>query len=353
MQELRKYLLFVFLIIVPHAVFSQSALEEQVINDTNAIYKNFFSKETPIELTLEFDLKAYQRTRSSEEYHDAKLIYQFDDSSRMVHNVKLKSRGEFRKKLCVIPPFWLNIKKADLPSPELDDVKKIKVVTHCRNAERYSDYLLKEYLVYKMYNIFTPYSFRVRLIKIKYIDTGRDNKITENWAFAIEPEEMMEKRLDAKFIENDKLAMATVNSTVMDRLSMFQYMIGNGDYSVTGRHNLKIIKLYRNGPVGNIPVPYDFDFTGFVNTSYASPRENLGIENVRERYFLGPCRSDLIYQKVVDEQYELEEDIFCLLEEFEYLSQQHKSEIVMYIKDYFSSIRSPNFIDRNIKSTCK
>jgi len=299
------------------------------------------------------DLKAYQRTRGDEEYQDAEMIYQFDDSSSMVHKVKLKTRGEFRKNFCAIPPFWLNIKKADLPSSDLDDVTKMKVVTHCRNADKFSDYVLKEYLVYKMYNILTPYSFRVRLIRIKYIDTGRDNKITEDWAFAIEPEELMAERLDARFIKNDKLAMATVNSSIMDRLAMFQYMIGNCDYSVTGRHNLKILRLYGSGPVGYIPIPYDYDYTGFVNTSYAIPRENLGIESVRDRYFLGPCRSDNVYKKVLDDQHELEEEIFCLLEEFEYISQKHKIEIVEYIESHFSASKSPNFIDRNIKSTCK
>lgn len=349
----RNFLLFLLLIIIPQLGISQFISEEQVINDTITIFDNFFSEEKPITLTLKFDLKAYQKSRKSEQYQPAELIYQFDDSTRLVHNVKIKTRGEFRKNYCLIPPFWLNIKRADLPASGLDDVTKMKVVTHCRNADIYSDYVLKEYLAYRLYNIITPYSFNVRLIRLRYIDTGRGNKITEDWAFAIEPEELMEKRLDASFIENDKLSMTTVNNVIIDQLAMFQYMIGNSDYSVTGRHNLKILKLIRTGPVGNIPIPYDFDYTGFVNTSYALPGENLGIESVRDRYFLGPCRSDAVYKKVIDEQNAAEHEIFCLLEEFEYISQKQKIEIIDYIESYFSESNSPRFISRYIRSTCR
>jgi hypothetical protein len=348
-----KQLVFLLLIFLPQLATSQSISEEKVMNDTVALYENFFAEHEPITLTLKFDIKTYQRTRKSEEYQPAELIYQFDDSTSLVHKVKLKTRGEFRKNYCSIPPFWLNIKRADLPHAELDAVTKMKVVTHCKNSDKYSDYLLKEYLAYKIYNIISPYSFRVRLIRMIYIDTGRENKRTENWAFAIEPEELMEERLDAAFIENDRLAMATVNSGIMDQLAMFQYMIGNSDYSVTGRHNLKILNLYSSGPVGNIPVPYDFDYTGIVNASYAIPSENLGIESVTDRYFLGPCRKDNVFLKVIAKQNNSKSEILTLLHEFEYISQKHKQEIINYIDSYYTELESPKFIDRNIRSTCR
>ncbi len=83
--------------------------------------------------------------------------------------------------------------------------------------------------------------------------------------------------------------MRTVNSRVMDLLAMFQYMIGNGDYSVTGRHNLRILAMATSGPSGFIPVPYDFDYTGLVNTHYAIPGESLGIKNVGNDTSLVPA----------------------------------------------------------------
>lgn len=348
-----KSILVSFVLLISQQLHSQSIAELESIIDTITVYDDFFLKEEPITLTLKFDIKAYQRTRISEEYQDAELIYQIDDTTHITHKVRLKTRGEYRKTFCTIPPFWLNIKKSDIPSNEMDKIRKVKIVTHCKNGDRYSDYLIKEYLVYKLYNLITPYSFNVRLIRMIYVDTGRNNKITENWAFALEPEKLLAERLDARRIENDRLAMATVNSEIIDRLALFQYMIGNADYSITGRHNIKIIRLYGNGPIGNIPIPYDFDYTGFVNTSYATPGENLGIESVRERYFLGPCRNIAVHQAVVEELKGHKQDLLDILEQCDYLSFRQKIDAVKYIESYFSEAEASKFIEWNLKSTCR
>ena len=353
MSAYLKFILIGTILLISQKIHCQSIAEEDSFIDTIKVYDDFFLREDPITLTLKFDIKAYQKTRISEEYQEAELIYQFDDSSSIRHKVKLKTRGEYRKKFCTIPPFWLNIKKSKIESNDLDGVKKVKVVTHCKNSERFNDYLMKEYLVYKLYNIISPYSFRVRLIRMVYIDTGRNNKTTENWAFAIEPEKLLAKRLDARFIENDRLAMSTVNSGIMDELALFQYMIGNADYSITGRHNIKIIRFHGEGPVGNIPIPYDFDYTGFVNTSYAIPGENLGIENVRERYFLGPCRNKAVHQTVVDELNGHKQDLIDIMEQCEYISLRQKIYAVKYIESYFSESEATKFIEWSLKSTCR
>lgn len=353
MSAYLKLLIYSIILLIPHQVSSQTIAEERYILDTISIYDDFFLKEEPITLTLKFDIKAYQKTRISEAYQDAELIYQIDDSISITHKVKLKTRGEYRKKFCTIPPFWLNIKKSNIPSNDLDGIRKVKVVTHCKNSDRFSDYLMKEYLVYKLYNIISPYSFRVRLIRVIYVDTGRDNKITENWAFALEPEKLLAERLDARAIENDRLAMATVNCDVLDRLALFQYMIGNADYSITGRHNIKIIRLHGEGPIGNIPIPYDFDYTGIVNTSYATPGENLGLANVRERYFLGPCRDEAVHQKVVEELKGHKQELLDVLEQCELLSIRQKIYAVKYIESYFSEAEASKFIEWNLKSTCR
>ena len=38
------------------------------------------------------------------------------------------------------------------------------------------------------------------------------------------------------------------------------------------------------------PVPYDFDYAGFVGTSYSHPQTWTSIETVTEREYLGYCR---------------------------------------------------------------
>ena len=99
-----------------------------------------------------------------------------------------------------------------------------------------------------------------RLVRLNLLIPAKDNETTEDWAFLIEPMDLMAARLNATDIKSEKLSMRTVNREDMDLVALFQYMIGNGDFSVTGRHNLKILAVKPPGPQGFVPVPYDFDY---------------------------------------------------------------------------------------------
>ena len=304
-------------------------------------------------MTLKFDVRHFQRTRKAEEYQDAEMTCMLPDSTFARYPVRVRARGIYRRDHCGIPPLWLNIRYAGIEVPELEDIRRMKMVTRCRMASTYEGYVLREYLVYRIYNLLTPYSFRVRLVRLKYIDTGRKNRETLQWAFLIEPDDLMARRTGSTVIKSDELAMRMLNTEAMDLLAMFQYMIGNGDYSVTGRHNLRILDSGTGGRMGYIPVPYDFDYTGIVNTHYAIPGETLGIASVRERYFLGPCRNSNNYQIVIDKLQELRQEIEARIWEMEYLDEEDRYDMIGYIESFFVTAENRRFIEGEIESTCR
>ena len=316
------------------------------------VYEDLFGLDEALNLTLKFNIREFQKTRAEEEYHAAEMTCNANDTFQLTTPVRVKVRGIHRRDYCLMPPFWLNIRYSGIETDELMGIRRMKVVTRCRNGKSYAGYLLREYLVYKIFNLITPYSYRVRLINLKYVDTGRDNKETQDWAFLIEPDDMMAARLHARVIKEDMLAMRTVNPEVMNRLAMFQYMIGNGDYSVTGRHNLKILAMETSVPAGFVPVPYDFDYTGLVNAHYAVPNENLGTHTVRERYFLGPCRNRNCYDYVIRELEGLKDEIEALIRGFEYLEEEDRLDMIRYIESFFKSASDERFFEREISSTC-
>jgi hypothetical protein len=247
----------------------------------------------------------------------------------------------------------LNIRKADVANENLQDTKRMKIVTNCKNTEGFDDYLLKEYLCYKIYNIISPVSFGTRLIKMTYVDTGRKNKVTEGWAFMIEPEEMMAERNDALVVENDKLSMRLIKPGQLDVVALFMYMIGNADFSVTGRHNIKILGMPGYGTEGYTVVPYDFDYSGFVNASYAVPGENLGISSVRERYYLGLCRSDEVFVEAIEHIYQYREQILQVVNDFKYLKEKDKREVLDYLEEYFALSANASLLINSLKQTCR
>ncbi len=321
--------------------------------DTLEVYECIFDLDEPLYLTMEFDVKTFQRSRRKEKYQPAKMTCVINDTFQVTHPVRVKARGIYRKDNCTIPPFWLNIRYSGIEAEDLNDVRRMKMVTRCRSALQYEDYVLREYLVYKIYNLISPYSFRTRLVRLRFIDTGRKNKLTENWAFLIEPNDVLASRLNGRIVKSDMLSMRTVNRQIMDQMAMFQYMIGNGDYSVTGRHNLKILAMSAPGPVGFVPVPYDFDYTGLVNAHYAIPGDVLGINSVRERYFLGPCRNDRLYMEAISDLEIFREEIIELINEFEFLDEDAKLDMTAYVEGYFFQASRENFIERNIATTCR
>lgn len=321
--------------------------------DTVAVYEDLFSSEEPLHLTLKFDVKALRKARRKDIYHDAEMTNVVSDDFQITDSVRVKPRGIMRRDYCTLPPIWLNIRHAGIKADSLKDVVRMKLVVRCRPASQFEHYILREYLVYKIYNIITPLSYRVRLVKLTIIDTGKDNEVSEDWAFLVEPDQIMTLRLGAKMIKSDVLSMARVNPEVMDRLALCQYMIGCVDYSITGRHNVKIMALNSADPPGFLPIPYDFDYAGLVDTHYAVPHETVPISTVRERYYLGLCRSKEVYEKTIEELAQYEDEIINYIKDFEYLDDKEKVEMIEYLNDYFEESKESWFINRRILPSCK
>jgi len=137
----------------------------------------------------QIEIKKLFKEKYIDEYHDAKLSYRLNDSVDLEKTIRLKARGITRKRLCYLPPLKINLKKAEIQSGELKGIKKY--------SRTFEQYVLKEYMTYKLYNLLTDYSFRVRLIQIRYVDIGRKKpKEYTSYGFAIEDVDVLaDKRI--------------------------------------------------------------------------------------------------------------------------------------------------------------
>jgi hypothetical protein len=103
-------------------------------------------------------------------------------------------------------------------------------------------------------------------------------------------------------------------------------------------------------------VPYDFDYVGLVNAIYAIPGEagnNLGIENVRQRYYLGACREESVYQNTIDFLASRKDEMIETIMTFEYLPEKEKLDMVEYLESYFEEAERDGFIKFKINPTCR
>lgn len=322
--------------------------------EQSADIKNFglFINQDPVEMTLKFDMTTYFRKKPKEEYLKGEIVFHTGENDSITDDIKLKTRGEFRNRECVFAPIELNLKKVDFGYADLDSIGKIKLVTQCNYGSENSDNTLEEYLVYKLFNALTDTSFRVRLVKITYIDTGREIKPGEKndakqkarkpirqWAFLIEPNEILAKRINSVQLKTSAITQKHIYPFVMDRLALFNYMVGNYDWSIPGQHNVRVFKPFTLTVSPYVlAIPYDFDWCGIVNAAYAIPVEETGLDNVRERLFLGVCRSRETFMKQLDILASKKDEFYRIINDFEYLKKRQKDDIIKFLDTFYDQM---------------
>lgn len=319
-----------------------------VFDDTDPILN-----EDPLVLHIEMDLKEFYKSKYKDKSVHADLSVLLKDSVLVTKKIKIKPRGEFRKNHCSFPPIELNFAKSDTDQIFTQETDKLKLVTHCKNSQLYEQYVLKEYLCYKMYNLITDYSFRVRLLEIHYIDNAGKKKPITKYGFIIESNKSLANRIEAFPVKVKGIQLNQTDNNVVHIMTLFQFMIGNPDWAISVLHNIKLYKSKDPSKFYPIPVAYDFDYSGMVNTDYAIPDERLGIKSVRERIYRGFCIPEKELMEYIETFNQRKEDFYTLVKNFELLDKYNKAEMVKYLDEFFEIIEKQYNIEREILEFCK
>jgi hypothetical protein len=341
-----------FLLVIGHNNYT---LAQTAISGSSAKNFRLFEEDKLIDITLRFDLSAYFRTKPKKNYLTASMTFHFSKTDSITRDIRLRTRGVFRNQYCFYPPIELNLKKVNFGYADLDRISKIKLVPPCSTDRENEDYVLREYLTYKLFNALTDTSFRVRLLSVNYIDTKKKRKPIKRYGFFIEPVEMLSARTNSVRIKSRALNQKRIVPKVMDRLAIFNYMIGNYDWAVPNQHNVLVIKPMVFDTVGlGIAIPYDFDWTGLVNADYAIPAEIVGTKSVRDRIFLGVCRTKEIYKKDLEIFLKKKEEFYRIINEFPYLSRSAKMDITGYLNGFFDKLEGRrDLIPEILINSCK
>jgi len=314
----------------------------------------FFDNEEALTITLKYDISSFIRTKAKGEYFPAELIIHLTDSTSIVKNIRLKARGNFRRGHCFFPPIYLNFKTDPIEQTELAGIKKIKMVTHCSASKAYRAYVLREFMAYKVYTILTENSFRVRLLNINYIDTGKKERHYEQIGFLIEPMDLLTKRLNAVEVRQEIMLGKNLLPEETTFVALFEYFLGNTDWRFNGGHNMKYIKLSELLKPYPVPVPYDFDHAGFVNTSYAMSQTWSSARKVTDRDFLGYCQeNEDVYRKAIDLFNTKKDEIINTIETFEYLDVKDKKHILSFVNEFFVLAERPQDLIWKLKNECR
>jgi hypothetical protein len=269
----------------------------------------------------------------------ARFSTKLEDGTVIDEPVSLQVRGHFRKGYCYIPPLKVSFNSDK--NPVLKPLGSLKLVSQCTLAAFSQTYLLDEFLVYKIYNLFTNLSFRVRLLNLNIVDTSRKKKTITEYAFFLEDDKQLAKRNNCKDWKKGFVGDQNTDRHQMKLVALFEYMIGNTDWSVLVRHNICLLLSKTDSVPHFYPVPYDFDYSGFVNTDYAIPDPRLNITSVRERLYRG-------YALTMDELEEgltvfknQKNNVHSLIENFQLLNPRNKKDLNEYLDEFFDLIDKP------------
>lgn len=309
-----------------------------------------FASHDPLEITLIADWDDVRSDRSETE-RPALLVLAGGDSLR----VEVRPRGDLRRHpaVCSFPPLRLDVPSARADGTPFEGQDKLKMVVPCHlERDDFEALVLKEYLIYRAYGLLTDVSLRVRLARVVFADSAGRNEPVTRWAFLIEHASALAARVGGELLdipEGKSLRAEALHPVAATEMALFQFLVGNTDWHDTGAHNVVLVGM--GGRV--VPVPYDFDFAGAVDAPYANPADDLPIENVRQRLYLGWCWPGLDTGPLLDRFREVRPALEDLYRSFAPLDAGTRDGTLAYYANFYEIVSTAERAQHRVFRDCK
>ena len=314
-----------------------------------------FKSVEPLEVTLTANIKQIKKDRSDKAPWRAATLSYSDTNApndKRVVPVRVRTRGIWRLKNCDFPPLRLNFVNKDAKGSVFHDLDEPKRVGACKGMANYEQYLLQEYQLYRAYRLLTPMSHQTRLLKMTYVDSASAKVEMTKWAFVVEDPAHLAAHFGGKIMNVLGATQEDLDGEQATLAYLYQYMIGNTDFSFGGLHNAELLAL----PTGvNMPIAYDFDFAGAIDASYATPDTSLRITRVRDRQYRGFCEQNPLVPKVLQLFRDKKPAIYALYSDQigALMAPKVVKETLAYFDAFYATISDPKEIDKRILRECR
>ncbi len=274
-------------------------------------------------------------------------------------SVKIRTRGNYRRRTCDLPPLMLNFKKKEVEGTFLAGQDKLKLVSPCKRGDKYQQLIYMEYLVYQLFALYSDYHFRTRLVEVAYVDSGNTSKRWQSTNFLLEDDKAMASRYELELKKMPYTMRAQMDLAQTALVEVFQYMIGNVDYSTLKSpegedccHNIKLLSP-EGADTGILPVAYDFDSSGFINAPYATLPANVPIRRITKRYFNGWCKEDRRYNDAIALIISHRDAAVALFEDFPLLNKTYRKRALSYLEKSYDRITDEDSAKKEILEHCR
>ena len=342
--------------------------------DEKAKPLKLFESEDTLVIEMTAPWHEFVRNKDYKGSYPAKLEYTDELGNVESLDLTVERRGVTRQRVCKIPPVKLRFEKGSAKGTTFRGQGSLKMVTHCESREGFEQYYVLEMLAYRMYNLLTDYSFRVRPLTVTYYQVEDPDEKESRFsfvkkkksegpvfAFLIEDDKDVANRFDLNKLKVGQISPKQLDSEESSVFSLFQYMISNVDWAATGGpdpseccHNAKLIGPEPTKPGDVIhAIPYDFDSSGLVDSPYAHPPESLPVRSVTQRLYRGYCAHNASLDTARREMLAKEQAIYDLVESEDRLEPGRKKKAVRYLAEFFEIMRDDDEFQKKVVKKCR
>ncbi len=328
---------------------SQSAIDNVRSNSSSSNGESFFENDEILDITLKGNIGALLKNRKNEaKYFPIILSYKSDEGKEISIPIKVKTRGHFRriKNNCTYPPLLLKFPGKEISSSYFPANSSLKLVMPCKGEE----FIVHEWLVYKLYNLVTTNSFRARLVKVTLEDESNKKTSAPFYGIILEEEKQMAQR-NNDIILKKKIRPQEVILQSFLKMAVFEYLIGNTDWSVEYLQNIKLMAPDSNAAL--VAVPYDFDLAGIVNSPYAKACRRIAIEFCKGAPLRGYCVADMkLFDSAIAFYNGIKNKIYDTYTNCPLLDLKYKKYVVRFLDEFYAIINNPKVLKREFQYPC-
>ena len=312
----------------------------------------FFDRIEPVRFTLTADIRQLRADTADEApTRDASVSFRDSVGKTIVVPVKVKTHGRWRLTHCEFPPLSITFPDSLTSTTPFAGLGKARLTSYCKDHPAYEQYIIQELQLYRIYQLLTPYGHTPRALQVTYVDAANGKTRTTRHAFFIDDREGVAKRHNAALLKAKGATGSDLEPFHRTLMGVFEYMIGNTDFLVSELHNAFLLGT----PSGEtIPVPYDFDYSGAVNTAYATTNPVLPIKSVRQRLFRGFCSDAEQFAKVFSLLNEKKAAIYSLYDDpiGKLLRLDVATDTRKYFDEFYRIINTPELARAEILGRC-
>lgn len=317
-----------------------------------------FSADEPIRLALRGPVRSIAgASESSTTAYPATLALLHPAAEQ--HSIRLSPRGLTRRKreTCDFPPLRVEFAAKPAAASLFERQRRLKLVTHCRRTEGFQQFVLLELAAYRMFNAMTGRSLRARLASVDYADESGRPILSRIGFFIEDPDDAAQRNGMKQLTIRQSFSSSRLSARDAARVAVFQYMIGNLDWSMRAGpegsnccHNIELMAPAPTAPI--VPVPYDFDFSGFVNAPYAVPPEQVPVRSVRNRRYRGHCLHNAEALAAAAEFRARRGELLAQLASVPGLEEGRRRAAAVYLDGFFRDIADDESVRDRLLRTC-